>query len=78
MKNYVQPGNTITLTIKDGGEGDNDLVANGVIDDPGGPALPKAAPTGAQAIPTLSEWGLALLAGMLGLFSLGALRRRGV
>ncbi len=30
----------ITLTLTDGGAGDHDLVANGVIDDPGGPSLP--------------------------------------
>ena len=32
-------GNTITLTITDGGEGDTDGVANGAIYDPSGPAL---------------------------------------
>jgi len=29
----------ITLTLTDGGAGDHDLVANGVIDDPGGPVF---------------------------------------
>jgi hypothetical protein len=33
-------------------------------------ALLAAAPAGAQAIPTLGAWALALLAGLLGLFSL--------
>lgn len=66
-------GNTITLTLRDGGAGDNDLQANSAIDDPGGPALRAAQPA---AIPTLGEWALALLAALLGLFSLGALRRR--
>ncbi len=69
-------GNTVTLTLKDGGVGDDDLEENSVIRDPGGVAL-LAAPAGAQAIPTLGECALALLAGALGLFSLGALRRRG-
>ncbi len=69
-------GNTVTLTLKDGAVGDDDLTENSVINDPGGVAL-LAAPAGAQAIPTLGEWALALLAGALGLFSLGALRRRG-
>lgn len=35
----VITGNTITLTIQDGGEGDNDLTANGVIQVLGGPAV---------------------------------------
>ncbi|OHB69328.1 MAG: hypothetical protein A2W23_03740 [Planctomycetes bacterium RBG_16_43_13] len=30
---------TITLTLTDGGAGDHDLIANGTIDDPGGPAM---------------------------------------
>jgi len=38
-------GNTVTLTIVDGGLGDNDLVANGVIDDPGGVGLANEAPS---------------------------------
>ena len=40
----VISGNTITLTIVDGGEGDNDLAANSAIDDPGGPAVVTAPP----------------------------------
>jgi hypothetical protein len=36
-------------------------------------AIPPAAPT---AIPTLSEWGVILLAGMLGLLGIGFMRRR--
>ena len=71
-------GNTVTLTLEDGVVGDDDLTENSVINDPGGVAvLSTPAPAGAQAIPTLGEWALALLAGALGLFSLGALRRRG-
>ena len=71
-------GNTVTLTLVDGGAGDGDLQANSVIVDPGGVGVMAAIPPGgAAAIPTLSQWGTALLAGMLGLFSLGALRRRG-
>jgi len=31
---------------------------------------------GAAGIPTLSEWGMILLAGLLGLFGMGAMRRR--
>ena len=33
-------------------------------------------PNGATAIPTLSEWGVILLAGMLGLLGIGFMRRR--
>lgn len=33
-------GNTVTLTLTDGGSGDRDGLANGVIDDPGGVATP--------------------------------------
>ncbi len=69
-------GNTVTLTLKDGAVGDDDLTENSLISDPGGVAL-LAAPSAAAAIPALGEWALALLAGALGLFSLGALRRRG-
>ena len=36
-------------------------------------AIPPATPT---AIPTLSEWGVILLAGMLGLLGIGVMRRR--
>ncbi len=72
-------GNTVTLTLKDGWAGDGDVTENGVIQDPGGVALVAASPAAtAAAIPTLGEWALALLAGALGLFSLGALRRRQV
>ena len=72
-------GNTVTLTLKDGAVGDDDLTDNSVISDPGGVAvLSTPDPAGAKAIPTLGEWALALLAGALGLLSLGALRRRGV
>jgi hypothetical protein len=34
----------ITLTLTDGGAGDHDLVADGVITDPGGPLLPAVTP----------------------------------
>lgn len=70
-------GKTITLTLKDGGAGDDDLEENRAINDPGGPAqVAQVAASSLASIPTLGEWALALLAGALGLFSLGALRRR--
>ncbi|WP_245606844.1 choice-of-anchor U domain-containing protein [Simplicispira psychrophila] len=49
----VISGNTITLTIVDGGEGDNDLTVNSVIDDPGGPAVVAAPPPPPPPPPSL-------------------------
>jgi len=67
-----------TLTLTDGGLGDFDGIANQFIQDPGGFALKAApAPTGAQAIPTLSEWGVLLLSALAAAFGLRAARRRG-
>jgi IPTL-CTERM motif/Fibronectin type III domain len=71
---YVLPatlvGNTATFTITDGGLGDDDLAANGTIVDQGGPGFGPQAP-----IPTLSEWAMALMAGLLLMFGMGRLRR---
>lgn len=72
-------GNTVTLTIKDGGAGDDDGSANGAIVDPGGPGVGgggPVSPPGVTAIPTLGEWALVLLGLMLA--GLGALRLRPV
>ena len=63
-----------TLTLTDGGLGDHDGAANQLIQDPGGFAL-LAAPAGAQAIPTLSEWGVLLLSALAAAFGLRAARR---
>jgi hypothetical protein len=64
-------GNTITFTITDGEVGDDDWVQgyNGTIVDAGGPgqALP---------LPSLSEWGVILLTGLLGVFGVAGMRRR--
>ncbi len=69
---YTVSGSTITLHLTDGGTGDSDGAANGVIVDPGGPAVPKSAGGGqAKPIPTVDELGLGLLAGLLGLLVLG-------
>ncbi|MCB1918833.1 MAG: VCBS repeat-containing protein [Candidatus Competibacteraceae bacterium] len=46
LSGVVISGNTVTYTIDDGGWGDDDLTANGVIIDPGGPAAPDFALTG--------------------------------
>jgi hypothetical protein len=67
-----------TLTLTDGGLGDFDGIANQFIQDPGGFAVKAApAPTGPQAIPTLSEWGVLLLSALAAAFGLRAARRRG-
>jgi hypothetical protein len=69
----VISGNTITLTLTDGGAGDSDLSVNGIIDDPGGPAwiTQDVAP-----IPTLPQWAMMLLAGIVGMLALNRMRVR--
>jgi hypothetical protein len=69
-------GNTMTFSITDGGLGDDDYTANGIIADAGGPGV-QAQSSGVAAIPTLSEWCVILLAGMLGVFGMAGMRRRG-
>lgn len=64
-------GNTLTVTLTDGGAGDSDLQANGSIVDPGGAGYAADA----VAIPTLDERWLAVLA--LLVVSLGAAALRG-
>ncbi|RKX24500.1 MAG: hypothetical protein DRP47_11280, partial [Candidatus Zixiibacteriota bacterium] len=41
--------NIITITLQDGGIGDNDGVENGVISDPGAPGVPSAPPSVASS-----------------------------
>lgn len=69
-------GNQVTFTIQDGGLGDDDLSANGVVVDAGGPAVPTFDPASLTGVPTLGPWGLAALAGLLGLAGLVRQRRR--
>lgn len=64
-------GNTVTFSITDGGLGDDDLTANGIIVDQGGPGVPAA-----TSIPTLSEWGMIILSGLMALGALVTLRRQ--
>ena len=71
-------GNTITITLIDGGVGDIDDVA-GQITDPGGPGVPTIPPVGGTAypisrLPILAFW-IALAAVAAGV-SMLALRRR--
>lgn len=58
-------GNTAQFSITDGGLGDDDLIADGIINDPSGPAVPVI------ETPTLNRWGLILMgllmAGVVGL-----------
>ena len=63
--------NTVILTITDGGLGDDDLIANGSIVDQGGPAFPG----GDVAIPTLSQYGLLLLVGIMSALGIAITRR---
>lgn len=67
----VIDGNTVTLTIKDGGFGDDDLVENGIIVDPGGlgPREPVVTniSTSSSGGGSVSPWLLLLLSGFYGL-----------
>ena len=66
---------TVTYSITDNGLGDADPAANAIA-DPIVPVMPLAGPgAGAQGIPTLGEWGLALLSALLGLLGLRRVRR---
>lgn len=66
---------TVSYTLTDGQKGDNDWVANGVINDP--VALGVSSSSASVAgIPTLSEWGLMMLSALMALGTLGAMRRR--
>ena len=47
-------GNTVTLSLTDGGAGDDDAVANGIIADPGGLILEDPADSGGGATPTVA------------------------
>lgn len=67
-------GSTVTLTITDGDLGDNDLMVNSTIVDPGGVGV-QSQFSGAVAIPTLSEWGVMMLSILLALGAFFSLRR---
>jgi hypothetical protein len=67
-------GNMMTFSLTDGDTGDDDTTVNGVIVDAGGPGV-QAAQATPTAIPTLSEWCVILLAGMLGVFGVVRVRR---
>jgi hypothetical protein len=74
---YVLPatvsGNAASFDITDGGLGDDDLAANGIVRDQGGPG---GGPGAAAPVPTLGEWAAAVLASLLLATGLAAHRRR--
>jgi hypothetical protein len=70
-------GATVMFSITDGGKGDDDGLANGVIVDQGGPGVPPAGPGGVVDVPTLGALGLAALAALLLAAGLGLVRRIG-
>jgi hypothetical protein len=63
-------GSTVTFNITDGGLGDNDMIANGAIADPGGAGVAASIP-----VPTLNPWMLPLLGTLLFLAGRGHLRK---
>ncbi|KAF1028819.1 MAG: hypothetical protein GAK34_03960 [Delftia tsuruhatensis] len=69
----VTSANTYTLEVQDGGLGDDDLTANGVVVDPGG--LMVMAVTSPAAIPVWNLAGLAATSASV-LLAMAALRRR--
>ncbi|MBL0040820.1 MAG: hypothetical protein IPP28_07185 [Xanthomonadales bacterium] len=71
-------GATATYTLTDGGAGDDDLLANGTIVDPSGPAFAQGfgVPATPQPIPTLGDYGRWLLLAMVGLLAAFAMRQR--
>ncbi|KAA9172005.1 fibronectin type III domain-containing protein [Delftia sp. BR1] len=56
---------TVSYTITDNGLGDTNP-ATGSVSDPFVPVVAAVAPGGAQAIPSLGGWALAMLSGLLG------------
>ncbi len=67
----------LTFTLTDGGPYDADGVANGVIQDPGGPGITGGAVAGPSTVtvPVLSGWGAMLLITLMGLLGVGRSRK---
>lgn len=65
---------TVTLTLVDGGIGDSDGIVNGIITDPGGPAIAVVI----SNIPTLSEWARIFLISLLVVFGVWKIRKLNV
>jgi hypothetical protein len=70
-------GSTVTFSITDGGLGDDDLAANGIVEDQGGPGVPTPAAFVPVQVPALSEWALLLLATLTLAAGLRGIRRIG-
>ena len=70
----VISGRIITLSITDNADGDDAYTTPGVIADPGGPGVPDDSST--TGIPTLSEWGMVIVSGLLALVGFHQARRR--
>ncbi len=70
LPDVVFTDNTATISIVDGQIGDDDLIANSMIVDQGGPGYLTT-----QAIPSLSAWALMLLSPLLAGLAWPALRR---
>ena len=69
--NFSSDRMSVTLRLTDGGVGDHDLIANQVIQDPGGPAVISA-----TQIPTLSEWAMIFMASLMAMFGIRRMRRQ--
>ena len=76
--NVTTSGNTVSFNITDGGLGDTDLDADGVITDPSGPLLLAVVPaaTSVVPVPTLSELALALLGLLMATVAMVSLANR--
>ena len=59
--NLTTTGNTASFDITDGGLGDDDLLADGILNDPSGPLAIALVATPSVPVPTLSELAMVLL-----------------
>jgi hypothetical protein len=72
-------GNQITFTITDNDKDSGDSnPAVGFITDPVAVGVPAVASSGVTGVPTLSEWGVILLSGLMALLGLAHVRKRRV
>lgn len=70
-------GRVVSFVLRDGGLGDDDLLANGRVEDPSALVLPAVVGGGTPAaIPSLSEWAVALLSLMMGGLAIRLRRRK--
>ena len=77
LKEAVINGATVTLSLTDGGSGDEDGTVNGAITDPGGPGVSATAVAETvNPVPTLSAWSFAGLVLLILLCGLTLSRKR--